>query len=72
MLFLKNNKKNIIMYIAESKTDMDVLHDFIQNKRLHGIYEVYDHKDKKTSHRHADFLQKNFPLAYGLALARME
>lgn len=72
MIKLDNPKNKKIMYIAESQTDMDILHDFFDNKRLHGLYLLYDHKDKTKNHKQADFLQKNFPLAYGLAMVNME
>ena len=68
MIHLINKKRpDDIMVIAESKTDMDFLRLLYDTHIVFGQWKIYDKEnDKSRSSNEYKFLQKNYPLAYGL------
>lgn len=69
MLKLTNNKTpDKVLLIAESNSDMEILHWLYDNSIAFGLWKVYD-KDGDKSKTSSDykFLSANFPLANGMA-----
>lgn len=74
MILIENQKQpEKIMLIAETKTDIDTLHYFNDKKVIRGLYLLYTKAgDKHKTTDPAKFLQKNFPLAEGLAMVNLK